>query len=181
MAFALPVIITDAGRDASIAAEALGINLVLSHMAVGDGAAIPDASWTTLENERERVEVLGGQRVGPAQLQINALLQSGAEFTISQIGIFTSTGVLFAVAWRSAGIVHKTAGVPYPIAFDLNLEGVSADHVTINATLSLDLAFVGPVAALTMAVANLTRRQIDQEIRLRALEGRPTGGMETIA
>lgn len=179
MAFAIPTLITDAGRDAAIAADELGLKLRLTHMALSDSAEEPDATWTALDGEQERFEVLSGARIAEAQLQLNAVAQSAEAYTIRQIGVIAEDGTLFAVAWRlPAGIVHKAAGVPYPIAFDLELLGVPVEAVTVEATLSLDLAFVGPIAALTMAVAGLTQRQIAQEIRLRHHKGRATGGME---
>ena len=178
MSLTLSTLITDAGRDAAIAAASNGLSLSLTQMAFGTGTATPAVTWTALQNEQERIPILGGAKVAPAQLQVNALLQSSQTYLMSQIGIFASDGTLFAIAWRETGILEKADGIPYPVAFDLPLIGIPANNVTINVAMNFDLLFLGPVAALVMAVAGLTRRQVDQELRIRALEGRWTGGMK---
>lgn len=178
MSGALEAIITDAGRDAAVSAGAAGLDLQLTHIAVGTGITEPDRGWTALEDERERVDVMGGQKIGAAHLQITGVLQSDSEYMITQIGIFASDGTLFAVCWRDGGIAHKSPGMAYPISFDLPLLDVPGEAVTVNTELKLDLAFISPIAALARSVAGITSRQLEQELRLRELEGKSNGGMK---
>lgn len=181
MAIALPTLITDAGRDAAIAADNLGLKLRLTHIAVAGGDAEPAFGWTELDGEIARFEILSGAHVGPAQLQVSGVLEPDASYVVRSIGVFAADGTLFAVGWRlPAGIFHASPEVPYPVMFDLVLDRVPLGSVTVEATLNLDLAFVGPIAALNQSVASITRRQIDDNIRIRSLRGRPTRGMEKL-
>ena len=177
---AMVTIITDAGLAAAIDAQANGLKLELTHIAVGDGQVMPDVTATALTNERERVEIMSWSEVDPATLEVSGLLQSEDVYRIHEIGIFDANGTLVAIAFRALGIVEKSAGIAYPIQFNMPLVGLPADSVTVNASLNLDLAYLGPIAALTSNIAFVTMKQIDQEIRLRVREGRPTGGMEEL-
>ncbi|WP_319568380.1 phage tail-collar fiber domain-containing protein [Cohaesibacter marisflavi] len=176
----MTMIITEAGRAAAVNAADAGLSIKLTKMAAGSGAVEPTEASTALTTEVERVEITSAVQIDPATLQLGALLQSNLVYRIREIGWFTEDGTLFAIAYRSSGIVEKAADIPYPVQFNLDLTGLPEESVTVDVTLNLDLAFLGPLAAQATNLAGLTMRQIDQEIRVRQLEGKPTAGMETV-
>ena len=171
--------ITEAGRAAAVNAADSGLSIKLTHMAVGSGEVEPTEAATALTSEKERVEITSAVQIDPATLQLGALLESSLVYRVREIGFFSEDDTLFAIAYRASGIVEKAADIPYPVQFNLDLTGIPEESVTVDVSLNLDLAFLGPIAAQATNLAGVTMRQIDQEIRVRQLEGKPTAGMET--
>ncbi|WP_319498084.1 phage tail protein [uncultured Cohaesibacter sp.] len=107
---AIFTVITTAGREAAVSAADAGLSLKLTHMAAGSGAIEPTELTTALAAEEERVEISSAEQIDGATLQLGAILQSDLTYRLREIGFFTDTGVLFAIAWRDSGIVEKAAG-----------------------------------------------------------------------
>lgn len=177
----LVTIITDAGRAAAIDAAAQGLTVRITHLAIGDSPDAPTPAMTALGHERLRTEILSGMAIDPATLQVTGIIETALEITVREIGFVLADGTLFAVAHRPLGIIETRPWVAYPIGLVLPLVSLPAGAVTITAELNLDLAFAGPIATLTAAVFDLARRQVQQELRLRRLEGRYTAGMAALA
>ena len=94
-------VITDAGREAVARAMQAGEKVDITHFAVGDGGGVPvtpNESQTQLVNECWRGLMATYKQEGTS-LIIDTYIPSDEEsFTAREMGIFTSDGVLFAVA-----------------------------------------------------------------------------------
>ncbi len=173
----MSLVVTDAGRDAAIDAIHGGLDLVLTHIAVGDGQVPPTRETTALAGERIRAEIMSWAKPAPATIEVQALVISPHPLWVArEIGIYAG-GVLVAAGFRASGLVEVSNGVPYAFSGSLSLIDLPADTViTVDAELTLDLAFIDPIAAMFRLLVRLTRANADQELRIRTLEGRPTGG-----
>lgn len=67
---------------------------------------------TTLQNERVQVPIDGGERAGPFEIIVEALLDEGPSFPINEVGFILGDGTLLAV-WANPDILlaYKTTGV----------------------------------------------------------------------
>jgi len=171
------LVVTDAGRDAAVNANLLGLSLKLTHIGVGDGQVVPTAATTALANEKIRVEILSWAKPAAATIEVAALvISSEPAWLAREIGVYADD-VLVAVGYRPGGLVTVSNGVPYAFSGTLSLIDLPADtNVTVDAELHLDLAFIDPLAAMFRLLVRLTRANADQELRIRTLEGKPTGG-----
>jgi len=173
----MALVVTDAGRDAAVSAIEGGLSLRLTHIAVGDGEVAPTVETEALANEKIRVEILSWAKPAPATIEVQGLvISSEPGWLAREIGIYADD-VLVAVGYRASGLVDVTNGVPYAFSGSLSLVDLPAETViTVDAELVLDLAFIDPIAAMFRLLVRLTRANADQELRLRILEGKPTGG-----
>lgn len=127
--------ITDAGWAAWLAAEAGAASITISHVAFGDNGHAIDDEATALVNERARVGAAGGQSIGPQQIHLTAIEDSALDYAIREIGLFLSTGELFA-QWSDVSEVagNKSASLPYVLTIDLALDDIADGGVTIEET-----------------------------------------------
>lgn len=181
MALAVETLLTTAGLALAIDAANLGLTLRLTHVVLGDGETAPTEASTALDNPRlGPIAILSGTALEPARLAVTAVAEPTEAFTVREIGWLAEDGTLVAIAWRGDGILALSPGVTAPMALTLSLVGLPADSVTVEAgPPDLDLAFVAPIAVLVEAMAMRVAAEIDQEIRLRVLEGKWTANMET--
>lgn len=171
------LVVTDAGRDAAVNANSFGLDLQLTHIGVGDGEVAPTAATTELANERIRVEILSWAKPAPATIEVAALvISSEPAWMAREIGVYAGD-VLVAVGYRPGGLLTVSNGISYAFSGTLSLLELPADtNVTVDAELHLDLAFIDPLAAIFRLLVRLSRANADQELRIRLLEGKPTGG-----
>lgn len=136
--------ITAAGLAATIAANGAGLDLQLTHIALGSGKYDPTGAETALVNRRETTTIAPGSSAGPATLSVIATFSGyvGADYDLGEVGFFAGDpaagGVLFAVASR-AGLryaIRSAAVETYTPQFTLALTGVPAGSisVTVDAT-----------------------------------------------
>lgn len=94
---------TNYGLQSLARAEATGVPINLTHMAVGDGngnAVTPNPSQTTLLRERFRADINRVYQSSDDPLRFTAELvipASTGGFTLREVGVFDSNGSLFAV------------------------------------------------------------------------------------
>lgn len=133
---ALALIITDAGRQAIID-ETNGATLpvTISEVAYGDGTWTPDETATALNNEVKRITSLGSnQATAPDTISVTATDVSADSYTVREIGLYTDTGILFAIYAQATPILTKSAGAASLATFDLILDSVPAGSVTVGDT-----------------------------------------------
>lgn len=100
---AFTTIHTNYGLQSLARAEATGVPINLTHMAVGDGngnAVTPNPSQTTLLRERFRATINRVYQSSDDPLRFTAELvipASTGGFTLREVGVFDSNGSLFAV------------------------------------------------------------------------------------
>lgn len=133
---ALTPLITNGGLTALINAENDGVEGAVSFIAFGDANEQlyePTATQTTLRHEIVRVPVAGGERAGPFEIIVEALLDEGPSFTINEVGFLLEDGTLLAVwASPSTSLAFKTADIPLAISYNLALAGIPPGSLTLN-------------------------------------------------
>lgn len=127
-------VITKAGLTSVFEAHAAKLQLELTHVALGDGAYVPDDLATALVNERQRVPIAGGEIQGGNQLHVTALADGEVEFWVSEVGFYAGDQLFAVYSHPENKIAWKSASLKLLMALDLSLEAVPADVVTINVT-----------------------------------------------
>ncbi len=169
---ALIPVITAAGLRAVFRADSEGLQARISHIAVGDLAYQPNGSETALRREKQRIPIAGGQWVGDFAIHLNALLDGVSEFWIREIGIFLDDGTLLAV-WSDPDtpLAYKTTGVPILLAFDLSLQALPPNAITVTAgDIDLTLFFGSEFAQMGAAIIGNANRNERLRNRVKALE-----------
>ena len=147
--------ITAAGRLAALDAFDNGLTIALTHCAFGSGKYTPTGSETALNTELGRVGLSGGAIESvSATLRFSAALVAFTHINAFEIGLFSSTGVLFAVASTTSTTIPLTVVEPNIdtiCAFGLVLGDVPASSLTItldpNAPLAIQLVTQHAAAA----------------------------------
>lgn len=147
--------ITTAGRLAALDAFDNGLAIALSHCAFGSGKYTPTGSETALNTELGRVALSGGAIESVSTtLRFRAALVASTHIDAFEMGLFSSTGVLFAVASTTSTTIPLTVvdpNIETICAFGLVLGDVPASSLTItldpNAPLAVQLVTQHEAAA----------------------------------
>lgn len=148
-------VITDAGLSAAIAADSSGLQLHITHIALGTGQYNPTTSapgMTAMAARVEQVTVGAGTVSGTGAFTVIVRFTSwgGAPYNASELGFYagnpTAGGVLFAVHSHPTDILVVRNGLDYVATFTLQLTRVPAGSITIN---------VDPDSAQLLALMNL--------------------------
>lgn len=162
MSTALVPIITLNGLDAVFNAQGDGLAARITHIALGDNGRTPSANETGLKNERRRIEIADGERLGNQQIHVTGVVDGdGPEFWVREVGFILDSGAMLAVWSDTRPLAYISNSVPLLLAFDLRLEALPADSVTVESTgADLSLAAWGEQyaahAAATLANMNET-------------------------
>ena len=160
--------LTNAGMRALLNASNTGVEAAVSHIAFGDGNGngyTPQANQTDLANERARIPVGGGERVGNSEIVVEALFDFGPAFWIREVAFVLSDGTFLAV-WSDPEVPlqYKNSDVPLVLAYNLVLEGAPADTVTVNVSgPSINITIAGPFSQLAAELIRLQRRAVETE------------------
>lgn len=142
----LPLIITDAGRQAIVDATNTGtLPVVLSQVALGTGKWAPDATALALQAELKRINTIGGLVVAADTIHVTITDASTDAYALGEFGLYTDGGVLFAIYSDLAGITDKAADALLLLANDIVLTSVPAGSVTVGST-----EFTNPLATETL-------------------------------
>lgn len=131
-ATALPLVVTDAGREAAINAHDDGLQLKLTEMALGDGLWSPDGTATALQNEIKRIDNLGGTLTEPDMLHVTITDDSSDAYSLGEFGLYTEDGILFAIYSQRTIIAEKIAESILMLSADMKLDTVPASSVTVE-------------------------------------------------
>lgn len=149
-------VITDAGEAAAFNAQETGLELVITHVAFGTGAYLPNGSETALVNEVKRVTIAAGGRITPTQIRLNAIWSSETDASpIGEIGFYAGS-TLFAVWSRvQSGSVgplgYKTPGVDFVLFNDLKFSKLPANLITVQVDPSQSSAVMAALMAHELA------------------------------
>jgi hypothetical protein len=103
MPAAITLTLTDVGLAAALDAIANGITLSLTQIGVGSGKYTPTAARTALTGEIARYPLSGGDvEPNSKTLRFSTAIESNITVNVFEVGLFSSTGVLFAVASTTA-------------------------------------------------------------------------------
>jgi hypothetical protein len=132
---ALTLTITNAGLSAIANAGTLG-PVVITQVGIGSGswATAPTASATALISEIKKLTVDGSSTPSPGLIHINASDMGTDAYSVKEVGLYSSTGVLIAIAGGTANILTKAAGSVALVAIDLSVVNVPVGSLTIGNT-----------------------------------------------
>lgn len=145
--------ITDAGALASLDAQNNGLSLSLDTIALGSGQYTPDGTETALDTPIESWPLTYGDIEPNSQtLRFSAVLESPTQIQAFEVGIFTDTGVLYAVASTTSAtpLLVVLANAVTIAAMGLKLDTSGAATVTVSNDPNAPLA----VVLLTQHVTN---------------------------
>lgn len=137
MATALQPKITDVGLAAAQNAQANGLELELTHIALGTGKYTPNYSQRSLVGMKEAAAINASAPKGSNGFQISATFPewTAPTYAVGEIGIYAGNpaagGVLFAVYSSSATLVTRSA-VAYVVSMSLLLARVADGSVTVK-------------------------------------------------
>lgn len=136
---AIQFYLTSAGRNAALNAASLGLNVSLTHIAVGTGKYDPSNAMTltnaALVSEIERYPLNGGS-VEPLShtLRFVANIEPTQTADGFEIGLLTDQGVLFAIAATTSNIplIRLVANIVSIVTFGLLLENIDVANINIS-------------------------------------------------
>ena len=138
--------LTNAGLNAALDADANGLTLSLTQIGIGSGKYTPLATRTALQTELARYPLAGGDvEPNSKTLRFAAVLESSITRQAFEVGLFTSTGVLFAVASTTGAdpLILLTANIAFVGSFGMVVSEIPAGSVTVvtdpNAALAVAL------------------------------------------
>ncbi|WP_447042533.1 phage tail-collar fiber domain-containing protein [Vreelandella sp. H-I2] len=173
---ALVPTLTLAGLNAVFNAEGDGLQAKLTHIVLGDQGRTPSPSHTKLGNQRRRIAIADGQKTADRQLHVTGVVDGdGDEFWVREVGFQLEDGTLLAIWSAEQPLAYVSNNVPLLLAFDLRLDALPTDAVTIVTTgANLSLAAWGEqYTANAAAIVDNMARQVDLLFRVQALEKRP--------
>jgi microcystin-dependent protein len=131
---ALNFVLTNAGRAAISQVGSLG-PVVISQVALGSNGYTATVSQTALQAQIKRLTPAGSSVPTAGTIHITVQDDSADAYTVREIGIYTSTGALFAVYSQTDSILIKASTSVALFALDIVIANVPAGSVTIgNAT-----------------------------------------------
>ena len=130
---ALALTITNAGRAAAVNAANTGLGpIVISQIALGSSTYTPVASQTALAAEIKRIATFGADVVADDVVHVTITDTSADTYALGEIGLYTDTGVLFAVYSQATPILEKGAQQLVLLSADILLTSVPPGSVTLG-------------------------------------------------
>lgn len=126
-------VITNSGLNALFNAQNNGLQITITEIALGDSGWEPDNNATALQNIKKRLPV-SGKRINEKQIHLTGVEDdSELEYWVREIGFYLDDGTLFAI-WSSSeqALAYKTIGIDLVLAFDLMLDALPTDSVTVD-------------------------------------------------
>ena len=130
MANTVLFIVTNAGR------QALASTVTLSHVVVGAGKYEPLGTETALVDERARTQIVsGGVESISEVLRFSTVIHSDQPATITEVGLLTDDGTLFAVASSVDDAFFTSSSTAGFIAsFGIPLAGLASQNVRVDSS-----------------------------------------------
>lgn len=149
---AVKLLLTTAGLDEMIAADQSGTDrVVISECALGSGKYTPSQAATALRSEFKRLTTVSGGAVGGNIVHVEVTDASNTSYSVYEVGLFSSSGTLIAIASQTTPILTKAKGATALLAFDIALEDISVDTLQFGATNYLN----PPATETTQGVAEI--------------------------
>ncbi|HAL67031.1 MAG TPA: phage tail protein, partial [Pseudomonas sp.] len=106
----------------------------------------------------------GGEKLSNSLIHLTALADDDKAFWVRGVAFYLADGTLFAV-WSSTGdpLTYKPKSGEILLAYDLSLEALPADSVTIvSSSAGLNLTLAAPLAAQAAAMLAIEVRHLVQ-------------------
>ena len=130
------IIITNAGFQEVINAEANGTApVVLARVGFGRGQHEASVTQAALVDEFKQIDTIAGGSI--SELNVMHLTVNDAstdDYAVYEVGVYTDSGVLFAVYSQTTPIVQKVAASEVMMAIDIALTNVNPESVTVGDT-----------------------------------------------
>ena len=128
MKAAFEPIVTTAGLTAAARAHVEDRALLITHVAIGDEAWVPDATATELRNERMRVPVESRSLIGTGVWKVTTTITGEADFFAREIGFFADDDgtpvLLFVYAHDTKVFAGVTTGQETEFELQVSLAAV---------------------------------------------------------
>ncbi|MCE0960537.1 phage tail protein [Pseudomonas putida] len=172
MSTALQPQITKAGLAAIWNATSTGLSAEISHIGLGSAGYTPSADQKTLRAQVVKYPISGGEKLSSTLIHLTAVADDAAAFWVREVGFFLSDGTLLAVwSHQTEALTYKSANTELLLAYDLSLEALPANSVTINSTSAgLNMTLAEPLAAQATAMIAEQLRNLQQGDRLTVQE-----------
>lgn len=138
--------ITDAGLNAALDAENNGLTLNLDKVKVGTGKYTPSAATTAMTGVWGTFDIAAGDiETASKTLRLSTVVSSATKQDVFEIGIFTDTNILFAVASITGSEPFFTVfpNIDFIGSFGLTLGQIDSASITVtidqNAALALSI------------------------------------------
>ncbi|MGE8050609.1 phage tail protein [Pseudomonas monteilii] len=171
MSTALKPLITKAGLAAIWNATSTGVQAEIAYIGLGSQGYTPTVDQKALRAQVVKYPISGGEKLSSSLIHLTAMADDDKAFWVREVGIYLADGTLFAV-WSSPDtpLTYKAAGTELLMAYDLSLEALPADSVTIVSTATgLNLTLAAPLAAQASALLADMMRGVQQDDQLDAL------------
>ena len=130
---ALNFVITNVGKAAIAQAGTLG-PVVLSTIQIGNAGYTPSPTQTALQAPIKSITPAGFSNPSPDTIHFTVSDETTDTYTCQEIGIITSTGILFAVYSQASPIVVKVSTTAAFFAIDLVITGIPPGSYTLGGT-----------------------------------------------
>lgn len=133
---------TEAGKQSALQASGDDTKILidLTHVAVGKSKYTPTGGETSLKNEVGRSDIVSGEVVDNT-LRFTSTMYADDITPVYEMGIFTKTGVLFAVAASSTDpLVTLYPNIAFVTAFGVAIDDMDADSITVSTDPNASLA-----------------------------------------
>lgn len=164
MSTPLQPLITKAGLAAIWNATKTGVSAEITHIGLGSAGYKPSDEQKALRTQEGKYPIAGGEQLSSTLIHLTAIADDGKAFWVREIGFFLSDGTLLAV-WSDADtpLTYKAGKDEVLLAYDLSLQALPADSVTINSTAAgLNLTLAAPLAAQAAAMIAVELRNLKQ-------------------
>lgn len=144
-------LLTNKGRLKEAMALANGSDIIITHIAVGDGNTVPSGGETKLYHEVDRKKITGHGLVpgstDTAYFEIHLMANDGP-YTIHEAGLFDADGDLIAIAYYDPPIPKPTPESGQTVEGDVRME-ISFSNVQ-NIVVQVDMSMQVPLQRLTV-------------------------------
>lgn len=143
-------LMTNLGRAKEAAALANGTAIVITHIAIGDGATVPSGGETALYNEVARKAISGhGTVVGAANTAYFDIFLAASDgpYTIREAGLYDNAGDLIAIARYDPPISKPVPSSGQTVEGTVRLQ-VAFSNIA-NVTIVVDPSFTVPLQRLS--------------------------------
>lgn len=140
---AIQLIITDAGLAAIASAGTLG-PVTIAQVGIGSGSwsSPPPTSTTALLSPVKLLTPAGSSTPSPGRIHITTTDYTADAYTVREIGLYDSHGVLFAIGGGTSEFLVKTADAISMLAVDVDISNAPVGTVVIG-----DASFEYPPAS----------------------------------
>lgn len=125
--------LTDAGMQALVNSQKNGTNaLVLSSVQFGTGKYKAEPTQTALAEPFKTLTTISGGAVGNNIIHIGIRDTDVEEYTVNEIGVFTDSGVLFAVYSQETPLIQKAANSYVMVVLDFPVLAAGQDDIVVE-------------------------------------------------